>query len=74
MLREVTNLPSRPANGDVFTLNVMRTVGSSTLDRGERHGAVRHDGLADADVGEARDGADVARAHGRRLSVRLKLL
>ena len=30
MLRLVTNLPSRPANGLVFTRNVMRTVGSST--------------------------------------------
>jgi len=30
MLRLVTYLPSRPAKGDVFTMNVMRTVGSST--------------------------------------------
>mmetsp|Transcript_3022 Transcript_3022/g.12341 ORF Transcript_3022/g.12341 Transcript_3022/m.12341 type:complete len:213 (-) Transcript_3022:982-1620(-) len=30
MLREVTNLPSRPAKGEVLTLKVIRTVGSST--------------------------------------------
>ena len=29
-LRDVTNLPSRPAKGLVFTEKVMRTVGSST--------------------------------------------
>lgn len=29
-LRLVTYLPSRPAKGDVLTMNVMRTVGSST--------------------------------------------
>ena len=34
MLREVTNLPSLPANGDVFTENVIVTVGSSTLSGG----------------------------------------
>lgn len=31
MLRDVTNLPSLPAKGDVLTLKVMDTVGSSTL-------------------------------------------
>mmetsp|Transcript_38303 Transcript_38303/g.64341 ORF Transcript_38303/g.64341 Transcript_38303/m.64341 type:complete len:261 (+) Transcript_38303:471-1253(+) len=31
MLREVTYFPSLPAKGEVFTLKVMRTVGSSTL-------------------------------------------
>ena len=30
MLREVTNLPSLPANGELFTWNVIVTVGSST--------------------------------------------
>ena len=31
MFLEVTNFPSLPANGDAFTLNVIRTVGSSTV-------------------------------------------
>mmetsp|Transcript_11194 Transcript_11194/g.33574 ORF Transcript_11194/g.33574 Transcript_11194/m.33574 type:complete len:258 (+) Transcript_11194:754-1527(+) len=31
MLREVTNLPSLPAKGEVLTRKVMRTVGSSTV-------------------------------------------
>ncbi|CSI85821.1 Uncharacterised protein [Vibrio cholerae] len=34
ILREVTNLPSLPANGEVFTWKVMVTVGSSTLSGG----------------------------------------
>ena len=33
MLRLVTNLPSRPAKGEVFTMKVIRTVGSSTCPR-----------------------------------------
>ena len=31
ILRDVTNLPSLPANGELFTWNVMVTVGSSTV-------------------------------------------
>ena len=34
MLREVTYLPSRPANGELLTWNVMLTVGSSTESNG----------------------------------------
>ena len=34
MLRDVTYLPSLPANGEVFTWNVMVTVGSSTVSGG----------------------------------------
>jgi hypothetical protein len=38
-LRDVTNLPSLPANGEVLTLKVIDTVGSSTLMVGRALGA-----------------------------------
>ncbi len=34
ILRDVTNLPSLPQNGELFTENVIVTVGSSTLSGG----------------------------------------
>ena len=37
--REVRNLPSRPASGDVLTPKVMRSVGSSTSRRGSGRGS-----------------------------------
>ena len=42
--------------------------GLLNLDRGEGLRAVGHDGLADADVGKPRDGADVAAETSRRWS------
>ena len=38
MFREVTYLPSWPANGELFTENTMLTVGSSTLTGGSGTG------------------------------------
>ncbi len=37
--RLVTNLPSRPASGEVFTPNVIRRVGASTSSRGNGRGS-----------------------------------
>ena len=61
-LREVTYLPSWPANGELLTGNIMLTVGSSTVTRGSGRGFSRvGDGVADVDVVEARERDDVAR-------------
>ena len=60
--REVTNVPSRPANGDVFTVKVMAMVGSSIVDLGQRRGRLRMgDGFADGDAFDTGDGQHVAR-------------
>ena len=61
--RLVTNLPSRPASGEVLTQKFIVSVGSSTFSIGSGSGFVevgeRH---ADADVLDAVDQHDVARA------------
>ena len=38
MLRVVTYLPERPANGELLTLNIICSVGSSTVKRGRATG------------------------------------
>ena len=39
MLRDVTSLPSCPANGELLTLNIMLTVGSSIVTGGSGRGS-----------------------------------
>ena len=59
--RDVTYCPSRPAIGDVLTPKIIDTVGSSTAIIVHRHLALDFgDGLADGDVGHARQTDDVA--------------
>ncbi len=63
--RDVTYCPSRPAIGDVLTPKIIDTVGSSTAIIVHRHLPLDFgDGLADGDVGNARETDDVA---GRRV-------
>ena len=55
--REVTNWPSRPDIGEVFTPKIIDTVGSSTAIGGIARGILGiGDGLADRDVLDARPG------------------
>ena len=61
MLREVTNLPSRPAKGPLLTEKTMAMVGSSIVMSGSGCGFFeRAEALADGDAGDAGDGDDVA--------------
>ena len=60
-MREVTNLPSRPANGPLLTLNWMAMVGSSMVMGGSGLRVLEvAEALADGDGGDAGDGDDVA--------------
>ena len=59
--RLVTYLPSWPANGESLTRKIMSSVGSSTVIGGRATGVVEvGDGVADVDVVQPDDGADVA--------------
>ena len=59
--RDVTNCPSRPANGEVLTPKIVETVGSSIAIVGDRHGRLGvRDRLADHDVLDAGEADDVA--------------
>ncbi len=59
-LREVTNLPSRPANGELLTLNWIAMVGSSMMIGGSGCGFSTSQKLsADRDAGDAGDGDNV---------------
>ena len=60
-MREVTHLPSRPAKGELLTLNWIAMVGSSMVMRGSGCGFFEvAEALADGDAGNAGDGDDVA--------------
>ena len=60
-LREVTNSPSRPAQGELLELKIIAMVGSSMRSAGSGLGFSRSAiGIADADVLDAGDGDDVA--------------
>jgi hypothetical protein len=63
--RLVTNLPSRPASGLVLTQKFIVSVGSSTFSIGSGAGWRVGHGHADADVLDAVDQHDVARAGAR---------
>ena len=61
-LREVTNWPSRPENGDVLMVNVMAMVGSSIWMRGSGSGILdAGHRIADGDALHAGDRQNVAR-------------
>ena len=60
-LREVTYLPSLPANGPLLAMNCILTVGSSISSSGSTIGrGDLGDGLADGEILHAGDRADVA--------------
>ena len=60
--RAVSLVPSWPASGEVLMPIVMDRLGSSTVMAGSATGVVRvGERLADRDLGEAGDGADLAR-------------
>ncbi len=60
--RDVTNLPSRPANGELFTEKRTRTVGGSIAMRGSASRQRRvADGVAEVDRVDAGDHDEVAR-------------
>ena len=64
----MTNLPSRPAKGELFTRKTIVSVGSSIVTGGERFGGSETgDGVADIDAIHTDDGAKVA--GGNRLSI-----
>ena len=73
MLRLVTYWPSRPAKGELLTLNWMAMVGSSMMMSGSGAGfSTLGDGFADGDAFDAGDGYDVAHDWSRSISVRLR--
>mmetsp|Transcript_30297 Transcript_30297/g.77258 ORF Transcript_30297/g.77258 Transcript_30297/m.77258 type:complete len:375 (-) Transcript_30297:982-2106(-) len=72
-LREVTNLPSLPAKGEVLTLNVMDTVGSSTSIVSSAMGLPRSQIVSPILMSEMPDSATMSPADTSSTGTRLKL-